>query len=172
MFQGLKIPKDGGSECQQCHMKIYAVTTPRGGEYLTCPLCTRGCKCCFMYDKDDPIYNKLYEINKKLYSPDNIQSYGNHYCSYCHILFDAGCVHGVNGCTEDVYNGLLVKNYKLRNDPESIVYEGMIFFESFKQYVDNIANIDVELKCMCDKNNLICANAYYPDPEEYENCTM
>ena len=38
--------KHKSRKCWHCKKHVFAVTTPSGADYYTCPLCGNGCSCC------------------------------------------------------------------------------------------------------------------------------
>lgn len=138
---------DKGNMCQQCKKHIFALLTPSGGDYVTCPLCGNGCLCCGFSTLD---YDSDCEIDE-------------HYCNGCNILFNIGCTHSVNGCTDGIYYGKLIKSYTYQN----ITYDGMPKFKSFTHMFKILPHIKkINWQCMCYISNCkSCTHAFYPEKD-------
>lgn len=152
----VRIPYNG-AKCFNCKDMVYAVETPSGGDYYTCPICRAGCECCFSHYKTA---KDLQEKRDIIYS-DDYDGDEYHYCKYCRIIFDIYCTHAVNGCTDDVYFAQLVKSYTY----EGKTYEGMIEFDSYRECLEKIPLIKIEWICMCSsikKEDTSCPKASYP----------
>lgn len=153
-----------GVDCR-CGKASFMVELPQGGDYTTCPLCQNMCDS---------------EIGEMFDTVNTIQ-----YCEDCGILFERGCTHASNGCTDDTCWAQLIKGYTVpkltyvKEKGPTIVYKyvvGMPIFDSFEECVRLSATLTYEWVCMCYLNITTCERAVYPEskyPEYYainKNC--
>jgi len=146
--------------CDSCDNIGYFCWTPLGGEFVTCPLC----------ENPDAWYESEY-TDKEIFFIDAIN--GNRqqvypYCAHCKIIFYNGCIHGVNGCTDNCYNGHLISKWK--NLKTNEIFNGMPKFESIEEWYNNLENFEI-LDWKCLGTNKFCEKAYYPfakNPEYYK----
>ena len=85
------------------------VETPCGADYFTCPICYTGSDT-FIDDNED---ENEYSIS------------WCRYCLDCNIIFDAGCVLSRRGCTDSVYNGLLINSFS--NESNNRIHRMPVF---------------------------------------------
>lgn len=158
--------------CHECKLNGFYCYTPRGADYYTCPLCKNN-----DFFNGIAEYDEFYYLHKKYFNNyDNIDKIDeiyqkNLFCSNCKIIFDIGCVHGCNGCTDDCYNGHFIGRYKYN----SIEYIGMPCFDSIEEWYNEIKNIEI-LEWICPNDNtLFCCKATYPintHPKSYNKCKL
>lgn len=85
-------------------------------------------------------------------------------------MFQFGCTHACNGCTDDTYNGHLIGKWKYKENE----YIGMPQFESIDEWSNEINNIEI-IDWVCPNNGLICKTPVYPiitHPEQYSSCDI
>ena len=142
------------AECYSCNKNMFVCYTPGGADFNTCPCC-----------KQDDFYNSSYlydkEIHKQYFDKfkdddENIYSKFS-FCSQCKIIFDVGCTHSENGCTDDCYNAHFIAEYKYKDS----IYTGMPQFESIDEWYHELENIII-LKWICINNRLRCNKSRYP----------
>jgi hypothetical protein len=124
-------------KCYICKLNGFYVETPFGGDYLTCPLC-------------DNQYENDYEIEYC-------------FCEKCMIIYNIGCKHAENGCTDNIYNVHFIGKYKYNDE----IFIGMPQFDDKNQ----INDIEI-LEWICPNNGCICENAYYKESKYYSKCTI
>ena len=161
-------------KCQDCKKRGFYSYTPRGGDLITCPICGEITDDYWLYND----YNKkTFEEYKRLY-PYKIDESNNlikcisdmEYCKKCNILFDVGCTHAENGCSQSTFNSHLVREWKYRGN----IYVGMPCFTSEEEYYKLIKDIEI-LELMCPNNGIHCNKGCYPKkkfPEYYEECEL
>jgi hypothetical protein len=129
--------------------------TPQGADYNTCPLCgTSSDECKLNYD-DYPSFSD-----------------GGDVCDKCKIIYDVGCTHACNGCTDDCYNGHLVGKWK--HIPSNQIYTGMPQFDSTEECKVELHNIII-LEWICPNNGMHCTKGFYPksnNPQYYHTCKL
>ena len=131
-----------GTPCYLCGDNVFAVTTPMGGEYVTCPLCETMCECCgYNWQQYEDI-------------DDGDDEY--HYCGKCNIAYDVSSVHAENGCTSGIYFGKLITNFEYNNQN----YEGMPVFQSYRDFMKLKKHISFHKQMVVKK--IACKNAFYP----------
>lgn len=128
-------------KCFKCNTNGFYCETPQGADYNTCPLCGHH-----DFYQGSYIYNKkLHEKYFGLNIDDNEEDYLKYsFCEKCKIIFDVGCVHGSNGCTDNVYNGHFISKYKYNN----VEYIGMPQFDSIDEWFNEMPKIEI-LKWCC-----------------------
>lgn len=131
----LPIP-DKGVKCSRCKMNIFALETPCGADYSTCPICESPCAS--YVHGDHKLIGKFEDLQDE-YDIDE-------YCCDCNIVFSSGCTHGVNGCTDNIYYGMLVKEYKYADKHD--IYDKE---ETCDSYHDDMINFSGWCYCMDDK---------------------
>jgi hypothetical protein len=73
--------------------------------YTTCPICEKG-----DYMSTDEWYDFLETQSDEFRNDYNCnKTFNLLFCSSCKIVFDNGCVHGCNGCSDGVTNGHLIR---------------------------------------------------------------
>jgi hypothetical protein len=147
------------TKCESCNSIGAFCYTPCGADWITCPICDGRND--LVDDTQFPLY----------YDSDN-KYLNNSYCSNCKIMFDVGCTHAVNGCTDDCYNGHLIKKWK--NIKENIIYDGMPQFDSDEEWYNNAFNIEI-ISWYCVNNSEHCNRGYYPKskyPNYYKLCKL
>lgn len=147
-IKNIPVPEKGKS-CSYCAQEIFEFTTPGGGDCCSCPICGSPCPCAYASSEDDLDCSNFIEINNDEWE---------HFCSKCRILFDAGCIHAVNGCTEDTNWGALVTSYTYKGE----TYQGMPQFESLEHVVKVKKDLKLTWECMCKKGQKKCPHAFYP----------
>ena len=108
---------DIGQDCPICKINIFALITPNGADFTTCPICGD--------------YNTL--------DPSDLEGY--YYCLSCKILYDGGCIHSYNGSNDNIFYGRLIESYQYDN----IKYIGMPQFESLDECKNILQNIIKEI---------------------------
>lgn len=141
-----------GQKCERCNdPDVFQVTTPIGADYTTCPLCGNWTD--DITEEEDTLLEKLEEeINKWYY-----------YCKRCNIIYDLGCYHAINGCTDNIYYGKVVKEYKEKEKDNKII--GMPQFDSIQEYVTLIKQLELIWECKCKLNGDCkrCPNQKYKE---------
>lgn len=135
--------------CASCSLSGFFSTTPHGGDCNTCPLCN-GYNWEYTLNNDE--YNKYLEKYEK-----NIENESLNFCNNCKILYDVGCIHAVNGCSSDIYNGHVVRKWKYNEHD----YIGMPCFDDLDEYLAKINDIKI-VELICPNNGLHCSHGYYP----------
>jgi hypothetical protein len=81
------------------------------------------------------------------------------FCSFCNILFNNGCTHAVNGCTDNVYFGKFITKCEINGK----IYNGVIKYDNIIEYLESIENMKIiEETCLCKKySQNICEKALY-----------
>ena len=139
------------AECYSCNKNMFVCYTPLGADYNTCPLCTRG----DFYNLCNEEENKKYF--KKYYNVDDNIYEKYSFCKFCKIIYEVGCTHALEGCTENCYNAHLISKYKYKDE----IYDGMPQFDSVDEWYNELNNIII-LEWVCINNGLICKKALYP----------
>jgi hypothetical protein len=116
----------------------FAVSTPYGGDSVTCPLCE---------STSNSINDKDFNV-----TGDDVPIY----CKNCNSVFMFDKTHAYNGCTYDVYYGELVYEYEYGE----IKYNGMPVFESFSQFKLMYPHLKMKFKIMAEVEP--CTKASYP----------
>jgi hypothetical protein len=153
------------AECGLCNTRMFVSFTPNGADYLSCPCCC-GHDFYHWADSYDPDVFQKYFNDAEENDDSLFAKYG--FCENCRIVFDLGCVHSVNGCTEDCYNAHFISKNQYKNE----IYDGMPQFDSVDEWYHEFPNI-VILKWICLNNGKICKNAVYSKlfhPERYTPC--
>jgi hypothetical protein len=117
-----------------CKCKGFFCSTPNGGDYVSCPFC----------DKWEYKYHGWENFTK--YNNDESNMIHLNFCGSCGVLYEAGCVHQVNGCTDNLYNAHVVRKWK--HKPSGNIYVGMPQFESPKEWESEVNNIEI-LEWVC-----------------------
>lgn len=141
-----ELPKSGQC-CYKCDRDMFAIETPHGANYTTCPICGDGSD------------TRIYENSRKYV----------HYCSRCNIIFNIGCIHSLNDVIDNVYYGCLVKDFIDENGME---VKGMPVFDSLEEAEKLFPKIKLNLVCMCDgtcKENH-CKCAFNDNPPCFRCC--
>jgi hypothetical protein len=142
--------------CTVCYLHGFFITTPHGGDYYTCP-------CCSKYDllhshtdgsNDDVTYDFLFEDE---YDNDMRNLY--HYCNTCNIIFETGCLHHNGGCTDNTFNAHFIKKWKDKRTNEE--YDGMPLFDGEDDWFNNVNHIEV-LEMYCPHKGQICEKNHHP----------
>ena len=144
-----------GIPCEDCAVDMFQVTTPMGADCHTCPLCAK------YLDEDgveaprDTNFNKLCKCDYCI-----SDSYCAWYCNDCKIVFDAGCSHGINGCTEDIYHAVFIKQVYYNN--QALLKPNQTpRFRSFKELEKIIHQSKFDWICTCHGGCPQCPKAYY-----------
>lgn len=141
-------------KCYDCNMRGFFGYSPQGADYYTCP-------CCGGYDFLREQWNKSKEPTKYDFLMED--EYDNDmrilylYCSKCKIIFEHGCTHAINGCTDDVFNRHFIK--KWRDKTTNIEYDGMPIFEDQNDWFDNVTNV-VVLEMYCPHKGNRCVKSH------------
>lgn len=142
-LKSMPIPSTG-QPCEICNKKMFACTTPGGATFINCPICAISqeyISSCIPHTDDEVIY-----------------------CDTCNSLYQEGCTHGENGCTDDVSHGMLISNFKyLEKD-----YDGMPVFESYDHCVEIYPELKLTWFCTCNNNQYDCLKAGYPREVAHE----
>ena len=150
-------------KCSSCDLNGFFCYTPNGSDYITCPLCNHGE---YGSRETDPKYDidKFYDDENDL---RNIL-----YCNNCRILFEFGCIHAENGCSQSIFNGHLIRKWRDRLTYQ--VYIGMPQFDSLDEWYNKVNNIEI-LEWACPNNSWHCNKAAYPKtthPQSYRQCSL
>ena len=92
------------------------------------------------------------------------------FCPTCLIMFDLGCTHAENGCTDNVFNAHVIGKWEHKTT--GFVYDGMPKFDSTQEWLDAGHNVNI-LQMVCLNSGLHCDKASYPKakhPEYYGPC--
>ena len=156
----------GVQKCRPCNMNGFFCYTPSGADYNTCPSCGRNdflnfeSRCTDQYD---------FLFLDDAYEEDNRYKY--QYCQLCKIMFEVGCMHAAQGCTDNVYNAHFIKQWKFdkeycsKQNLDNVIYEGMPQFEDVDEWFNIANNIEIlEMYCPHDGNH--CLKGYYKNPEK------
>jgi hypothetical protein len=129
----------------------FIISTPSGGDYITCPICDN--------------YTKSYDDN--ICYDDNIDI--PYYCNSCKIFFEFGCKHAENGCTDSTFFAQFIESFEYNG----IKYEGMPIIESIKDYVKHYKDFKFNWICTHPSNEAecMCLHASYKDPKYYGRCS-
>jgi len=108
------------------------------------------------------------ESLEKSLTPD--ESFTVSFCDkYC-IMYDTGCRHAVQGCSEDIFNGHLISKWKHRTT--GFEYDGMPQFDSideFRMYAEDVEILEI----ICPNNGIKCQKAYHQDiTNKLSHCTI
>ena len=151
--------------CRDCNKKQFYCVTPNGGDYTTCPICDGREFKYDIYNHRDP--STFYDN----YEDEDTHNYN--YCKDCGIIYDNGCTHKVFGCTDDLYNAHFIGKWE--HLETNIIYIGMPYFESVKDWEDNASKVKIlEWICPntykhCDSDNGYCKKKY---PNHYYLCNL
>jgi hypothetical protein len=137
-MKNIKLTNIEGIKCFNCKKMVFAVTTPFGGDSVTCPLC-------------DSTSNSIYDEDFND-TDDDVPIY----CKNCNSVFMFDKTHASNGCTDSVYYGKLVYEYEYGEKK----YNGMPVFESFSQFKSMYPNLNMKFKIMTEVKP--CEKASYP----------
>lgn len=112
------IPKNG-IPCSRCEQKMFAIETPDGADYNTCPLCGMP-----ESESDEDVEREYY------------------FCGDCGIVFDLAGTHAMNGCTDNIYYAEIVESITIDN----CTIEGMPRFKTIDDYVkaENIVKFNMK----------------------------
>jgi hypothetical protein len=138
------------SECWRCKKPGYYIEFPRGGDYTTCPLCN-----CYVEEDGDSEDGDSGGDENNIYYSEKYEYLL--FCEKCKILFETGCKHAINGCTDDIHNAHFIDLWKYKNQLE----HGMPKFENRKDMLERLKDIEI-LKFSCPNKGLICEKASYP----------
>ena len=108
-----------------------------------------------------------YSVNNKARTCcDNcrLKTANANYCINCRILYNEGCIHAENGCSDDIYHAQLVYSYQCNSQK----YEGMPVFESAEHCCAVLPNLKLNWFCTCNNNQYDCEEAGYPREVEHE----
>ncbi len=136
-------------KCYRCELGGFFCETPAGGDYTTCPLCS--------YGDYTHIDQKCYDYVNSLDDNDIHAQY--EFCPTCLIMYDIGCTHAENGCTDCIYNGHVIARW--RDKTSGHVYDGMPQFDTVEEWVADANKVEI-LKMVCLNNGHHCTNAHYP----------
>ena len=142
--------------CKQCRLSGFFCTTPNGGDNVTCPCCNK----CISEDENEDID----------YCDDDIRNYI--FCKKCRIIFEVGCTHAEEGCTDNDYNVHLIGKWQDLSDNK--IYIGMPQFDSVEEWKETAHLIKI-LEWICPNNGAHCTGGFYPKsshPEYYEKCSF
>lgn len=179
------------SQCR-CGVRGFFSHTPQGADLNTCPICGAD-DFVFRGDSDygmhranpvrrapDPLWQQWFgqladqEDDLEDSDPTGYGPHGQHlFCPQCKILFQHGCTHGSNGCTEDTYNAHLIGQWSFKNAGGQ-VYTGMPVFDSVQEWYEIVPRIDVK-QWICPNKGLFCKCANYPaatNPLNYHLCNL
>lgn len=139
-------------ECIKCKLRGFFCYTPEGGVHHTCPCCgTYDFMSYGINDEKHSKYDRSIEDNA-----DMRNSY--YYCNLCKIIFDRGCEHAREGCTDGVYNCHFIERWK--DKTTGIEYDGMPQFDDTDDWYNNVNNIEV-LQMHCAHNGALCEKTLY-----------
>lgn len=140
-------------KCTSCKRIGYYCWTPMGADFETCPLCGK------YFSEEHNITNEKLDLN---------------YCIDCHVMSEVGCMHAAGGCTDNDYIGHVV--CKWRDKTTNITYDGMPYFESEKEWLNRIDDIEVlDMVCLSTEDEQHCTGSLccYPKskyPQYYHKC--
>ena len=150
-------------KCSSCDLNGFFCYTPKGGDYITCPLC------------NNPEYGTYtvkpeYDINKFYDDENDLRNIL--YCDSCRILFKLGCIHAENGCSQSIFNGHLIGKWQDKTTNET--YNGMPQYDSLDEWYNEVNNIKI-LGWICPNKSWHCNKAAYPEvthPKSYTQCSL
>ena len=147
-----------GHECFDCKKNIFAVTTPLGGNVATCPCCgSIFTKTIWVCNDFVEMYNQETEYEEEKYEDCELAEF----CGDCKIIFDIGCIHAINGCTDGVFYGMLVTSFTL-GSCKDVIY-GMPIINNENDLKD-LRNVKIEcMHCLDPENMEYCEKAMYPE---------
>lgn len=87
------------------------------------------------------------------------------YCSTCKIIFDIGEVHDENGCTDNIYNSLLINGFTFDEQ-----YEGMPTFKSYEEFCNLFSKYEFDWICTSNGSHHSCTDASYPKTKTECDC--
>jgi len=108
------------------------VSTPRGADYFTCPLCGTWSDSFVADDPDESCTDDVYVC---------------HFCNDCGIVFHAGCEAIRRGCTDSDYNPIIIIQF---TDEKQDIINEIPIFESYEEMKKQLPTLNPVLKCMCD----------------------
>ena len=152
------------NRCKSCKAFGSFCTTPSGGDHITCPSCCR-------YDYVNSYrenYHGEKDIRKKIWDADvedegedlvDVGNFGIPFCNSCGIVYDIGCMHSNREGTDSVFNAHVIAKWKNLGTDE--IHDGMPFFESELDWVNNINKVQI-LKWTCLNDGLHCSKSFCP----------
>lgn len=149
------ITKLNQHHCYSCKEKGLFCRTPNGGEYITCPFCSKHL---------DVYECKYINIGSK---QNNL-----HICDSCDNMFDSHCEHAVNGCSEDVtYARFITKVYI-----DGVCSEGTPKYKYIEKLLYDGSKIVLAIDCwssISPNGRTFCEKAYYKynDNKKYYHVT-
>ena len=154
------------SSCSWCKTSGFFCYTPDGADYHTCPLCTTND---FLRSTKLQQYDEFYDEHCDD-EWDNRIAFS--YCASCKIMFDVGCVHAVNGCTSNVFNGHLISKWQDKTTME--VYTGMPQFASTDEWFERATDVHVmDMVCINTASNIgYCKHSSYPEYADKTFCHL
>lgn len=134
-------------------MNRFLCTTPNGGDYISCPNCNNYCRTTLAYSE------KLHdECNEMSYIQDNLKycdiiddeefidendCYEDiRYCIKCKIIFKIGSIFKELGCTDSIYNALMIESFIFKNK----TFYGIPLFKSHTHWKKLLKNNKIKLK--------------------------
>lgn len=130
--------------CPRCRTRGHFVETPFGGDQVTCPFCGQSSD---LIDEDTDVDC----------AEDTLR-----YCAGCRVVFDYGCTHASNGCTDDVCHAVLVDSYELDGRRQA----GMPRFCE-PPTLSQLLSLKLRLRSSCDRQ--VCSRASYQGSENYHH---
>ena len=169
-------------KCWRCEKIGFYIETPQGGDFVTCPCCNGGDFWSgLFYGERSKEMKEVFEKNMTKYfgnDDDNKNDKNDEnedmlheylYCYKCRIIYNIGCTHAENGCTDDELNAHVISKWKYKGE----IYVGMPQFDSFDEYINEINNIEV-LETVCLRNEGACEKASHKEeasPDSY-GCSL
>lgn len=148
------------NKCMNCNKNGFFCYTPDGGNKITCPLCNnidmKQANKDIKLKNDEKVDLSKFDDNSLL--QENI-------CQQCLIIYFTGCVHSVNGGTDDCYNVHLISEWKDKTTNE--VYIGTPKFDDIDDWYNNCDNIEI-IKKVCPNYGWKCEKTIYENKGKCE----
>ncbi len=96
-------------------------------------------------------------------SSENDYDIEEYFCEKCMIIYEKGCKHADNGCTDDINNAHFIGKYKYKDE----IYIGMAQLDNISQRKE----IEI-LEWICPNNGSICSYKSYKDLKHYLKCDI
>ena len=143
-----------GQICKWCNKNVFICETTSGGDYTTCPICSKDCLC--------SVNNVNGKCPLSIEDGQHEETNEVHFCGDCKIIYQLGCIHRSLGHNESVYYGKLVSKYKTDKD---ITYDGMPIFDSIEECHNLINKLELTWMCMClNCEECLCPACTNTDP--------
>lgn len=143
-------------KCYSCKKIGFFCETPFSGDRTTCPLCNEMCDIDQLLSTDE--FRQMVAHTKEC----GVEVFQLGICTKCNIVYDLGCTHSIQGCTDDIYNAHVIS--KWMHIPTHLIYNGMPRFENLDDIKTHFRDVHI-LEMSCLNNNSICSRDYPLRPE-------